>query len=211
MKDSAKAAHRAGMDFASDSNKRQSGFLAQEVNKVLNSTNGFSSTIVSVPADSNVNSFAINYAEVVVPLVKAVQELSHKVDSLLGVTQAAGQITMQNNTGGATNNSGTSAASLGTIASVNTIDLASGSALIYQNAPNPFGDGTTIKYYVPENITNAQIVFYDEFGGQLKNFAVTETGNGQLNVTAGSLAPGTYSYSLIINGKIIDTKKMIKQ
>ena len=139
------------------------------------------------------------------------QELSHKVDSLMGIT-STGQRQMQNNgTGGTTNGSSTSAASLGTINSVNTIDLASGGALIYQNAPNPFGDGTTIKYYVPENTSNAQIIFYDEFGNQLKNFAVTETGAGQLNLTAANLAPGTYSYSLLINGKAIDTKKMIKQ
>ena len=77
--------------------------------------------------------------------------------------------------------------------------------------PNPFGDGTTVKYYVPDNAGNAQIVFYDEFGTQLKTFAITETGNGQLNITAGSLAAGTYSYSLLINGKAVDTKKMIKQ
>ena len=88
---------------------------------------------------------------------------------------------------------------------------ASGDALIYQNAPNPFGDGTTIKYYVPENTSNAQIIFYDEFGGQLKTFAITETGAGQLNVYANDLSNGTYSYTLIVDGAVIDTKKMIKQ
>jgi sugar lactone lactonase YvrE len=76
--------------------------------------------------------------------------------------------------------------------------------------PNPFAAGVTIKYYVPEGTTNAQVIFYDEFGNQLKTFAVTETGAGQLNITSANLAPGTYSYSLLVNGKVIDTKKMIK-
>jgi hypothetical protein len=49
-----------------------------------------------------------------------------------------------------------------------------------------------------------------KFGNQLKNFAVTETGAGQLNITSANLAPGTYSYSLLVNGKVVDTKKMIK-
>ncbi len=99
------------------------------------------------------------------------------------------------------------AASIGT---VNSIELTGNAAIIYQNAPNPFGDGTMIKYFVPENTTNAQIVFYDQFGSQLNTFTISQTGTGQLNVASANLAPGTYSYSLIINGKVIDTKKMIK-
>jgi hypothetical protein len=90
----------------------------------------------------------------VVPLVKAVQELSHKVDSLLDITGASGQRTIQDN-----NKPG----------GINNIELSSTSALIYQNAPNPFGDGTMIKYFIPEKTNNAQIVFYDEFGSQLKD------------------------------------------
>ncbi|MHB8260621.1 MAG: hypothetical protein ACYDCN_12795 [Bacteroidia bacterium] len=58
---------------------------------------------------------------------------------------------------------------------------------------------------------NAQVIFYDEFGNQLKSFAVTETGAGQLNVYANDLSNGTYSYTLIIDGQIFATQKMIKQ
>ena len=76
--------------------------------------------------------------------------------------------------------------------------------------PNPFAEGVTIKYFVPENTTNAQVIFYDELGNQLKTFTIAEAGAGQLNVGAANLANGTYSYSLIINGKVVDTKKMIK-
>ena len=136
--------------------------------------------------------------------VKTVQELSHIVDSLRGVTGASNRI-MQGNNGTTTN-----ATSIGAVGNVNTIDIASGGALIYQNSPNPFGDGTMIKYYVPEGTSNAQVIFYDEFGNQLKTFSVIETGAGQLNLTAANLAPGTYSYALLINGKAVDTKKMIK-
>ncbi len=68
-----------------------------------------------------------------------------------------------------------------------------------------------IKYFVPENTSNAQIVFYDEFGNQLKVFVIAEKGMGQLNVASINLVAGMYSYSLIINEKVIDTKKMMKQ
>jgi len=83
-------------------------------------------------------------------------------------------------------------------------------AILYQNAPNPFGNGTIIKYFVPDN-TDSEIIFFDEFGRQLKVFNIAEKGMGQLNIEATNLTPGMYSYSLWINGKIIDTKKMIKQ
>lgn len=45
---------------------------------------------------------------------------------------------------------------------------------------------------------------------RLKEFKVEEKAMGQLNITATNLAAGIYSYSLIVNGKVVDTKKMIK-
>lgn len=83
-------------------------------------------------------------------------------------------------------------------------------AVLYQNSPNPFGEGTMIKYFVPDYI-EAQIIFYDMFGNQIKVFKIAEKGMGQLSVSATNLAAGMYSYSLMVAGKIVDTKKMIKQ
>ncbi|MEI6816346.1 MAG: tail fiber domain-containing protein [Bacteroidota bacterium] len=97
---------------------------------------------------------------------------------------------------------------------IHAIELsnASGSPIIYQNIPNPFSNGgTKIRYFVPDNTNNPQIVFFDEFGGKLSTYAILETGMGELDVTASNLSSGVYSYSLIINGKAIDTKKMIFQ
>ncbi|MEI6817456.1 MAG: hypothetical protein WCL14_12660, partial [Bacteroidota bacterium] len=77
---------------------------------------------------------------------------------------------------------------------------------------NPFSNGgTKIRYFVPDNTNSPQIVFFDEFGGKLSTFNILETGMGELDVTASNLSSGVYSYSLIINGKAIDTKKMIFQ
>ena len=97
---------------------------------------------------------------------------------------------------------------------IHAIELsnAAGSPIIYQNVPNPFSNGgTKIRYFVPDNTNNPQIVFFDEFGGKLSTYAILETGMGELDVTASNLSSGVYSYSLIINGKAIDTKKMIFQ
>ncbi len=97
---------------------------------------------------------------------------------------------------------------------IHAIELsnATGSPIIYQNIPNPFSNGgTKIRYFVPDNTNSPQIVFFDEFGGKLSTFNILETGMGELDVTASNLSSGVYSYSLIINGKAIDTKKMIFQ
>jgi hypothetical protein len=39
--------------------------------------------------------------------------------------------------------------------------------------------------------------------------AITDTGMGELDITANNLASGVYNYSLMIKGKVIDTKKMM--
>ncbi|MBI5217361.1 MAG: tail fiber domain-containing protein [Bacteroidia bacterium] len=195
------AMHQEGMDFAPSTAIVHSGFIAQEVDSVANSC-GFTSSIVHTPANST-DPYALSYAEFVVPLVKAVQELSKTVDSLKLIMQIyypQGTLnkTLQN----------TSDEQLNSLR-IHDIELAN-NAVLYQNAPNPFSDGTTIKYFVPEN-ANVQIVFMDEFGNHIKEFSIEEKGMGQLNVSASNLAAGMYSYSLIVNGRVVDTKKMIKQ
>ncbi|MBI3503144.1 MAG: tail fiber domain-containing protein [Bacteroidetes bacterium] len=168
-----------------------SGLIAQQVDSAAKKINYDFSGVVSACALGGM--CGLNYSDFVVPLIKAVQELSHKVDSLSNAKSS--QRTMNNDAQGKN-------------ATVSQIELAN-NAMLYQNAPNPFGDGTTIKYFVSDN-SNAQIIFLDEFGNKLKEFKVEEKGMGQLNVSTVNLSSGFYSYSLIINGKVVDTKKMIK-
>ena len=82
--------------------------------------------------------------------------------------------------------------------------------VLEQNAPNPFADQTSISYFVPENISNAQIVFTDMFGTAIKTVDI-KTGYGVMTVFASNLSSGQYSYSLVVDGKVIETKKMVKQ
>lgn len=91
------------------------------------------------------------------------------------------------------------------------MELSSKSAVLWQNFPNPFGDGTVIRYYVPESTGSANIVFYDEFGNEIKNMELPHKGQkAELNLSTMNLASGIYSYSLVVNGKIVDTKRMVK-
>ena len=78
-----------------------------------------------------------------------------------------------------------------------------------QNAPNPFYDETIIKYYLPKNFESATMRFTDWQGRNLKTIQLQDAGEGTISISAKELAAGTYAYTLIMNGNIIDTKKMI--
>ncbi len=78
-----------------------------------------------------------------------------------------------------------------------------------QNAPNPFNRETRISYYLPEFITQASITIYNLNGNALKNIILSGTGKGVISIDGSELKPGIYLYSLITNGKEVDTKRMI--
>lgn len=82
--------------------------------------------------------------------------------------------------------------------------------VLNQNAPNPFAEQTSVSYNVPVEFKSAQIVFYTEIGNSLYTYDIKEKGYGQLNVFANDLSNGMYHYALIIDGKVIETKKMVK-
>ncbi|MCE3278703.1 MAG: hypothetical protein K0S44_894 [Bacteroidetes bacterium] len=82
--------------------------------------------------------------------------------------------------------------------------------VLNQNVPNPFKEETTISFFIPEDSGYAQIIFTDNLGRILKTVDVNEKGQGQLNVFANDLSNGIYKYSLIVDGKTIDTKNMVR-
>lgn len=86
--------------------------------------------------------------------------------------------------------------------------------VLNQNEPNPFNDQTTIKWSIPESskkdVLDAKLMFFDKNGSVLKVIKIEDTGTGELLVFANNLSNGMYNYSLYVNGKVIDTKRMIK-
>jgi hypothetical protein len=167
---------------------RQTGFIAQEVEAAINKT-GFVFHGVEVPQNEN-DHYSIRYAEFVVPLVKAVQELTvkaeaqqKKIDLLLNQLNKSNQINQEL--------------------------LSDGAILLFQNAPNPFTEGTDIKMILPEDVHQANLIIYNLEGKQLKSVPVQTRGNAVVKFAGHELSAGIYIYTLIADGKIIDTKKMI--
>lgn len=135
-------------------------------------------------------------AEFVVPLVKAVQELSRTVDSLKSALASKSSQRLQNTSG---NNNSTD------------VTLANRKVVLDQNSPNPFHDQTTITYEIKTDFKSAMIMFTDMSGEVIKEVPIVEKGKGQLNVFAPDLTNGIFTYYIIVDGKTLTTKKMVKE
>ena len=94
-------------------------------------------------------------------------------------------------------------------ASANALGIDVVTPKLYQNAPNPFNSVTTTKYALPEDVDNAMLYVYDLQGTQKLAIEITERGENSVNITASKLPAGMYIYTLIADGKEIDTKRMI--
>ena len=84
--------------------------------------------------------------------------------------------------------------------------VASGSVL-YQNAPNPFNDQTVIKYELADPNAQAQIMILNMNGKMLKSIDLNN--EGRITIDGRTLEAGMYLYTLVIDGREIDTKRMI--
>ena len=86
----------------------------------------------------------------------------------------------------------------------------SAQATLYQNMPNPFSEQTIISYELPERVSSAKIFIHSLDGQLIKTYSLsTAAGLGYISVDAGMLSPGMYTYSLSVNSRMVDTKRMV--
>ncbi len=181
----------------------QSGLIAQELEQVL--PEAVKHTMHPAQFDSegkkisdDVSFAAVNYTALIPYIIQTIQEQQNKITSLetLVMDLQKARSYIDKNT---------------TETSKLDVKLSNKSIILNQNVPNPFAEQTTITYNIDEDFSKAQILFYDANGKLIQTTDITTTGAGQLNVFADDLSSGIYSYVLVVDGKIIDTKKMVKQ
>ena len=83
--------------------------------------------------------------------------------------------------------------------------------VLFQNDPNPYSEMTVINYILPDNVQKAQMLFYNSNGKLIQSVELIQRGQCALNVFASDLSNGLYTYTLVVDGKIFETKKMVKQ
>lgn len=189
------------------------GFIAQEVDAAAGKL-GYDFSGV----DKSGNVLGLRYAEFVVPLVKAVQELDSMnkvkdaeinslesaVSNLEDKIDALTALVM--NTTSAQNTTTTSI-NLSEEKTTSTITI--NGAWMEQNVPNPFTGATVIRCYIPEGFTSAEMVITAQNGVTLKRATLNQSGINEVTIDVSAISSGAYQYTLIVDGQIIGTKQML--
>jgi hypothetical protein len=168
------------------------GFAAQEVEAVAKKLN-YSFHGVDAPKNDR-DFYGLRYAEFVVPLVKAVQELDAENRKMKEEMAALRQMIL-NLMSSNTNNS--------------SPRMNMSGAYLEQNAPNPFNSTTIIRYNLPTESASARIVITNMKGQLVKTIALSGKGTNQIILSGGELVAGSYVYSLWMDDKQVDSKRMI--
>lgn len=193
MPDSNRNRYFEDKDFSKSSSIRQSGFIAQEV-EIAARESSYNFNGLHVPESDNDN-YSLAYSQFVVPLVKSVQELSKQNEELKKEIDELRAMVVKTNGGNKT----------GTI----KISEESSEAKLFQNAPNPFNQSTIIRYSIPADAKKAILTITNMEGVKMAEFDLVIQGRQNIEISGGKLSPGTYIYSLIVEEKLIDSKKMI--
>ena len=90
-----------------------------------------------------------------------------------------------------------------------TNSLAENVAQLDQNIPNPFSKETRIGCFIPEVSGNSVLYIYNMNGTQLQQYSINGKGKQSVTINGSSFVPGMYLYALVIDGKEVDTKRMI--
>jgi hypothetical protein len=175
--------------------RTQIGLIAQEVKEVF----------PELIREDDKGYYAVNYQGMIPVLLEVLKEQIASNEARQKLIEEQARINseqqkqineLMNKTGGATGiNQATGAA-------------ADGFAL-EQNIPNPFSQETVINYNLPQQVNSASLVVYDLSGKQIASFPITEKGASSITITSDKLAAGIYIYSVMADGRILDSKRMV--
>lgn len=171
-----------------DNNKKDMGFLAQEVKEVLPDL---------VILDTTSNLYSVNYVKLIPVLVEAMKEQQNIIEDLAAKIESIEADCCDQNLKSAS------------LSGSEDIESNLETAILYQNNPNPFKNKTEIKCYIPEGCISSMLHIFNMQGTQLEQVSISGIGNKSVRVDGNKYKPGMYLYSLVIDGREIDTKRMI--
>lgn len=129
----------------------------------------------------------VNYVEMVPLLLRSIQELKQELDEVKGEAKAM------------TRSVSDETADFNTAAKSN---------VLYQNTPNPFKEKTVIRFSLADDAQDASICIFDMTGKSLKTLPIS-SGMESVSIGGYELGEGMFLYSLVVNGQVIDTKRMV--
>ncbi|MBN8578547.1 MAG: tail fiber domain-containing protein [Cytophagales bacterium] len=127
---------------------------------------------------------AVDYVSMMPILVEAIKELKHQLDQVKDLY-------------------------LRNIAEDEEQKLAKdGREFLEQNSPNPVVKLAKISYMLPKDAMSGVLVVYS-LDGNLLNSLTLEKKEGFVEIDVEKLGNGIYLYSMLVNGKIINTKRLL--
>jgi hypothetical protein len=193
------------------------GFIAQEVEAAAKSI-GYEFSGVDTPT-SDKATYGLRYSTFVVPLVKAVQEqqdiIEEQQKKILLLEKEVSRNDEQDRKIEELENL---IAQL--LETKNSEQKGGGNQDVYlsrqptidQNIPNPFNGTTVINYYIPESFEkDCTIIITNVEGKEIQRIGINSKGDGSITLDANQLISGSYNYSLMVDGRIYTTKRMILQ
>ena len=139
----------------------------------------------------------LNYAPIGVLAIKAIQEQQKKIKGLQAQADSLGQVITELRDLMQEIRTGLAGRAAET------------SSYLNQNTPNPGKTSTTIKYYLGENTGKARLMITDPGGRIVQTIALQGRGSGQVQLDTHRLNNGVHQYSLYVEGKLIDTKRLV--
>ena len=129
----------------------------------------------------------VNYVELVPLLIRSIQELKQELDEVKGeakaITRSVNDESAYFNAVGAAN-------------------------VLYQNTPNPFKEQTIIRFSLADDVRDASICIFDMTGKTIQKLPIS-SGMESVSIGGYELGEGMFLYSLVVNGQVIDTKRMV--
>jgi hypothetical protein len=177
------------------------GFIAQDMIKIF-------PELVLKP-DSVIPYYSVNYVGLIPVLTEAIKEQQNQITTLHSIvySQEKEIIELKKIVDKLLKNDAKLKSA--STSPDDLFDVEKKSNLLLQNFPNPFTVDTEIKYFISEDVLNARLIVYDMQGSEILSYSINERGNGSKTIQASKLKPGMYLYTLLIDGNIVDSKRMI--
>jgi hypothetical protein len=164
--------------------KDRLGFVAQDLEKILPE---------AVFYFKDEDRYYIDYNAVIPVIVEAMKAQQTQIEGLKTEVESCCKANLKN----------------ASLTSLTTNSFAENIAQLDQNIPNPFSQETKIGCFIPELSGSSVLYIYNMNGTQLQQYSITGKGKQTVTINGNSFEPGMYLYALVIDGKEVDTKRMI--
>ncbi|MBC8315017.1 MAG: T9SS type A sorting domain-containing protein [Bacteroidales bacterium] len=171
-----------------EQSRKYYGLIAQEVERIV------PEVVRTMPDGTK----GVAYQSIIPLLIEAVKTQQSEIEEMRALINEYFRI-----------NNGTRSAGTGNDYYQNDSNYRNFKSFLYQNIPNPFSTSTTIRYKLDVNAATSEIYIFNIQGELLKTYPLSNQERNEIVIRGEELKAGMYLYSLVVDGKEVDTKRMI--